>query len=186
MPSSAAEGKLFFKDWFATFVDQVQTVLDVGPGSGIYCDLIKQIEPVTTIDAVEIFKPYIERFALGEKYDQIFVQDIRKFKCAKDSYDLIILGDVLEHLSYDEAVESWEYLRERTKFIWLSLPVAPFRPWFRGYGHLGQPAIDWAENVHEKHLYEWHYGELIQTLGPFLWQVPFRTVAVMVAEGARK
>jgi len=184
MPSSAAEGKRFFEDWVHTFADQVDTVLDVGPGSGIYCDLIRQIKPEATISAVEIFEPYIARYKLQEKCDQVYLGDIRSLPLR--AYDLIILGDVLEHLEKDNAIVTWKYLKERTKFLWLSLPVSPFRPWFRGYGHHGQPEADYVENISEKHLYEWEYLELTDTLGPFLWQVPFRTVVVMVAEGDRK
>lgn len=186
MPSSAAEGKLFFKDWFRTFADQIHTVLDVGPGSGIYCDLIKQIKPSIQVHAVEIYLPYVERFGLITKYDFLLQADIKSIIVPEEAYDLIILGDVLEHLNREEAIKVWVHLKGRTKFLWLSLPVAPFRPWFRGYGHHGQPEADYAENIYEKHLYEWDYGELIEVLGPFLWQVPFRTVAVMVAEGRRR
>jgi hypothetical protein len=186
MPSSANEGKLFFKDWFQTFADQINYVLDIGPGSGIYCDLIRQVKPSTDVRAVEIFAPYIDRYKLSEKYNTIYINNIRSTSLSGELYDLIILGDVLEHLSCSEAIDTWNYLKKHTKFIWLSLPVAPFRPWFRGYGHFGQPEADYAENINEKHLYEWSYAEIIKTLGPFLWQAPFRTVVVLVAEGGQR
>ncbi|RPI56425.1 MAG: hypothetical protein EHM49_00085 [Deltaproteobacteria bacterium] len=183
MPSSANEGKLLFEDWFQTFKDQISTVLDVGPGLGIYCDIIKSVKPEACVEAVEIFAPYVDRYCLLEKYGTIYVCDIQKAAFAETVYDLIILGDVLEHLNKDEAIQTWVRLKQRTKFLWLSLPLAPFRPWFRGYGHLGQPETDYKENIYEKHLYEWQYEELLKTLGPFLWQFPFRTVGVFVAEG---
>jgi len=184
--SSASEGKLFFKDWMNTFADQVKTVLDVGPGAGVYCDLIKAVEPAIIVHAVEIYEPYIQRFGLEKKYNKVFRDNIMSFEL-RGAYDLIILGDVLEHLERKDAFDLWWYLRARAKFLWLSLPLDPeFRPWFRGYGHFHQPEADYAENIYEKHLYEWKFREVIDSLGPFVWVVPFRTVGVFVAEGARK
>ena len=180
MAFSADEGKLFFEDWLRTLsgAANLKHILDVGPGAGSYGEIIRRVIPDATIHAIEIFKPYVERFRLREKYDCIFIGDATKIKI--DGYDLVILGDVLEHLPCDRAIRYWKYLKTRARFIWLCLPVNQFRPWFSGYA---QPEIDWQENISEKHLCDWDYEKLIETLGPFLWQAPFRTVVVLIAEG---
>jgi hypothetical protein len=178
MPSSAKEGKLFFKEWLGTFTE-VKTILDVGPGSGIYSTLARMTRPDIFIDCVEIYEPYVERFGLHLKYRTIIVGSILDVEI--EDYDLIILGDVLEHLTWRNAIWCWKKMKAHAKFVWLSLPLDPaFRLWFRGYN---QPKSEWAENVSEKHCYTWQYHEVIDGLGPFLWQIPYKTVGVFIAEG---
>ena len=53
------------------------------------------------MDAVEVFAPYVDRFDLRNKYDNVYVADILDFDVRP--YDFIILGDVLEHIPIDKA-----------------------------------------------------------------------------------
>jgi 2-polyprenyl-3-methyl-5-hydroxy-6-metoxy-1,4-benzoquinol methylase len=48
------------------------------------------------IDAVEIHKPYIEKYKIERYYKNVFVGNILEFNY--DDYDYIIIGDVLEHI----------------------------------------------------------------------------------------
>lgn len=73
-------------------------VLDVGAGAGTYADLIPELK----MDALEIFPRYIEQFNLQEKYNTIHIGDIVNFDFR--DYDYLILGDVLEHLTTDDAL----------------------------------------------------------------------------------
>ena len=74
-------------------------VLDVGPGSGKYGRLLRF--NFNQIDAVEIYEKYIEEFDLKVVYDNIYVDNIVSFNIT--NYDYIILGDVVEHLSIEDA-----------------------------------------------------------------------------------
>ena len=186
MAFSAIEGKAFFREFVRIFqVDnQFARILDIGAGAGTYHDqIVEALEgtkyPRPVVHGVEFFFPYLERFRLADKYDRIMVGDATEMRFEK--YDLIILGDVLEHIPREKAIEFFKYLKTRARFVLLSLPVdSSFRPWFWGYP---QPESDWAENVAERHQHEWQYDEVVKELGPFLWQIPYRTVAVFVAEG---
>ena len=74
-------------------------ILDVGPGAGTYGSMLKHLD----IEALEIHPPYIQMFNLTDIYKKIHIGDIRKFDITP--YDYIIMGDVLEHLTQNEATE---------------------------------------------------------------------------------
>lgn len=75
-------------------------ILDVGCGSGTYATLLREHFPF--MDGIEIFPEYVSSFDLLMKYRRVFIGDIREFDISM--YDLIIMGDVLEHLSQEDAI----------------------------------------------------------------------------------
>jgi len=95
----------FFKNEIADYMSQymqsnsIIKILDVGPGCGTYGLLLNNKN--IFIDAVEIFEPNINRFGLRSIYKNIYLSDIRDFDIS--NYEFIIMGDVLEHLSVDDA-----------------------------------------------------------------------------------
>ena len=101
MPYSFTYFKDEVKEWFIQNVPTSKRILDVGPGMGTYSDLLRSSG--YRIDAVEIFEPYVDKYGLREKYDNVYVNSIVVFDI-KD-YDFIILGDVLEHIPTNYAKE---------------------------------------------------------------------------------
>ena len=99
MPNSYSYFKSDVKQWFIDNVPERTRILDVGPGQGTYADLLKDLG--YRMDAVEVWAPYVEQFELRKKYDNVYIADIREFDV--EDYDFIILGDVLEHLSTEDA-----------------------------------------------------------------------------------
>lgn len=89
----------FIKKYIIDNFPSDTTILDVGAYDGRWSGALK--EHFKKIDAVEAFEPYVERYSLKEKYNNVFVQDICDFKFKH--YDLIIIGDVLEHLPIEKA-----------------------------------------------------------------------------------
>lgn len=79
-------------------------IFDVGAGQGKYRVLLPEYEYVY---AVEVFEPYVEQNRLHELYHNVHVQDVRDFvEEFGHAYLLgavIILGDVLEHMTRDDA-----------------------------------------------------------------------------------
>lgn len=94
------------------------TILDIGPYDGRWSDSLHN--HFKHIDAVEAFEPYIERFKLKEKYNNIFVSDIREFEFKH--YDIIILGDVLEHMPIKDAQKLLEKLYPKCKQLLVIIP----------------------------------------------------------------
>ena len=101
MPNSYTYFKPEIRQWFIQNVPTSKRILDVGPGQGTYSDLLRDLG--YRMDAVEVWAPYVDQFGLRSKYDNVYVADIREFNI--DDYDFIILGDVLEHLSTEDAQE---------------------------------------------------------------------------------
>jgi len=71
-------------------------ILDVGPGCGTYYDLFK-----IKMDCIEIHEPYIDKFKLRDKYENVFIGNVMDFNIG--NYKFIIMGDVFEHLSIEDA-----------------------------------------------------------------------------------
>ena len=113
----------FFKNdvtnWVKDNIPTHKRVLDVGPGVGTYSNLLR--ESGYHIDAVEIYEPYIAKYDLLEKYDNVYVEDILNFSI-KD-YDFIILGDVLEHIPEKEAVDLIEKIIDLGKECLVAVPL---------------------------------------------------------------
>lgn len=80
------------------------SVLDIGAGMGIYSIMAKQKGQHWT--AIEVFAPYINMFNLRSRYDEIIVTDARYANYEKiGNFDLIIVADMLEHMTKDESSE---------------------------------------------------------------------------------
>jgi len=73
-------------------------ILDIGAGVGTYSDLLSP-HGYKNIDCIEIFEPYVTDYNLRSKYREVFVDDIVKTNIDFDNYDLLIFGDVFEHIS---------------------------------------------------------------------------------------
>ena len=149
MPWSSDDGKRYAVQELQQL--RPESVLDVGAGAGVYGRLIRfEVPSVLVLDAVEIWEPYIERFELRDIYDSIFVADIADFTLERQ-YDMVILGDVLEHLERDIAVDVVTKLRAASKYILLSLPIVEW--------HQGEE----EGNPHEAHLHHWSHDEVKST-----------------------
>ena len=76
-------------------------ILDIGAGEGTYYDLLKH--HFNDFDGIEIFEPYIEKYDLKNKYNNLYLGNIVDFEFPDFDYDIIIMGDTLEHLSETDA-----------------------------------------------------------------------------------
>jgi len=101
MPNSYTFFKAEIRQWFIDNIPSDTRILDVGPGQGTYSDLLRDLG--YRMDAVEIWAPYVDQFNLRAKYDNVYIGDILTFNV--NCYDFIILGDVLEHISTEDAQE---------------------------------------------------------------------------------
>lgn len=83
-------------------------ILDVGAGWGKYRNLLPDYE---NMDACEIHQPYVQQERLIDRYRRVFCADVTNpYMAARlGRYDLVIFGDVLEHL---EIVSAQRVIRE--------------------------------------------------------------------------
>lgn len=106
------------KEYLESKFDRDTTILDVGAGCGTYYELLKDY--FSEIDAVEVFKPNIESYALMDKYKKVYNADIKDFKYFR--YGIIIFGDVIEHLTVEEAQEVLKYAYDKCDEMIVAVP----------------------------------------------------------------
>lgn len=116
MASSYNDFKEDIKKYIEDKFDKDITILDVGAGSGTYKKLLDDYK----MDAVEVFEPNIEEYKLKELYEHVFNTDIKDF--TYDYYDLIIFGDIIEHLNVKEATEVLKYAYNHSKEVIVAVP----------------------------------------------------------------
>lgn len=85
------------------------SILDVGACDGVWSDLIRrEVVPFVArpvlIDAVEAYKPNAARIL--DKYENVYVGQFQTYNYAFRQYDLIIFGDVLEHMTVADAQDA--------------------------------------------------------------------------------
>lgn len=173
MPYSAEEGKRWVVDTVGGIYPAPTSVLDVGPGSGTYAKLLRPVLPAARFDAVEVHEPYVEEFGLADLYDQVTVADIRDWSWAQP-YDLVVLGDVLEHLTFVQAVRVWNAARRTSRSLVVSLPTSQ-RWWHQDAEH---------GNAHEAHRSFWTHA-LFGTLPGVVDSFHGTDVSVFLGQGGR-
>lgn len=93
------------------------TCLDVGACDGKWQWMLGHY---LTMDAVEIFEPNVVKHRLREKYRRTWICDIDDFKY--NYYDLIIFGDVIEHMEVEKAQRVLEYAKTRCRDMIIGVP----------------------------------------------------------------
>jgi hypothetical protein len=112
VPYSDRQTEKILKSYVLEVIPKTARILDVGPGAGANYEMLKEDYP--NLDCVEIFEPYVDRFRLREKYKTVFIQNIMDFDNIQD-YDLIIMGDVLEHLTVEDSKKLLQKIHESEK-----------------------------------------------------------------------
>jgi hypothetical protein len=153
VPISDAENKQWALDRIRDIAPKM--VVDIGPGAGTYSDLAREHTPGATWKSVEAWAPYIAEHGLWAKYDHVVVADVRHVDLHSITYapDLVIIGDVLEHMTKPEARSVLRLLQAWSDNLLVSIPLA----------HHAQDAVggNWFE-IHRDH---WRHDEMIAALG---------------------
>lgn len=139
------------KDYLVSKFKGNAKILDVGAGCGTYWNLLHNY--FKTIDGVEVFKPNIDNYQLKNKYHKVYNIDIKGFKY--DFYDIIIFGDIIEHLDTNEAQEVLKYAYNKCKEMIIAVPYK-----------LKQDEVD--GNIYEIHRQDDLTDEIMKERYPYL------------------
>ncbi len=156
MPWSEEEGKDVIGEWLRPHKNSIKQVLDIGVGSGTYYNVFGHPEGILAHAkwvGVEVWLPYIDRFNLKDKYDVLISQDARTIDYSVfNKFDVVFLGDVLEHMTKDEAVALISKISKVADIGIISIPII----------HL--PQGEEEGNPYEVHVKDdWTHEEVIQT-----------------------
>ncbi len=151
MPFSSTSGKAWLIDRLSGATPR--RVLDVGAGSRTYASLFRDRWPGSTWTAVEIWPEWVEKYQLCRLYDDVIVADARTWE-PDGTYDVVFLGDVLEHMTAEEARALLYRMCELAETVVVSVPL----------GHYPQGA--WGGNPYEAHVVDdWTHEAVIARLG---------------------
>lgn len=106
-------GKAEVSIWIWKAFPKDATVLDVGACNGVW----RQLIPGYVMDAVEIFTPNAEALT---GYRRVINKDISDV--TYEWYDLIIFGDVIEHMTVEKAKAVLEYAWPRCRDMIVAVP----------------------------------------------------------------
>lgn len=145
---SAFENEEFVQEFVGAH--NFKKILDVGAGSGYYGRILKQSG--VKIDAAEIWHESAEYLRQTGWYSWVTELDIREYHYEEKTYDLVIFGDVLEHLPLRDAINVFTYAITHSEYVLVSIPNSNY-PQEALYG-----------NEHERHLIEDPAKDLIPLL----------------------
>lgn len=115
--SSYDYGKTEIVEYIHKHFKPGSTCLDVGACDGKWFYLVGDY---LKMDAVEIFEPNVTANNLQDIYKGVYVCDIADYKYKW--YDLIIFGDVIEHMEVDKAQKVLEYAKQHCKDLIIGVP----------------------------------------------------------------
>lgn len=93
------------------------TCLDVGANNAKWFKLLGNH---FVMDGVEAWKPYIVKYKLNDKYRKLIhanIKDVEDF-----DYDVIIMGDILEHMSVEDGQEVVKRMYPKCKELVIAVP----------------------------------------------------------------
>jgi SAM-dependent methyltransferase len=137
------------------------SVLDIGPGAGKYGRMVNALRKegvkVERLAALEIDPGYIARFELASIYDEVRCGDAARLADARsdETFDLVILGDVLEHLKKSDGIDLVDFLYYRVKYLLLVIPI----DYIQGA---------WEGHAHEAHISTWYPSDFARYKATFV------------------
>ena len=161
------------KPWTAEKIVSLnpKTVLDIGAGQGVYLDLIRRdLGDSVVVDAIEAWQPYVDQFNLHNRYNDVYVGDVREYSFNKN-YDLVICGDVLEHMSEKDALDIWGKISTIAKHAIISIPII----------HYHQDAINGNPyEIHEEE--DWNSERVLNSFKGIVEHKEFAVTGTFIAK----
>ena len=127
------------------------SILDVGAGAGKNGNLIRNSGYSGILDCLEPTESYVTEFNLSTIYNTIYPYSIENFvdHVPKFQYDLVIFGDVLEHVFRSKVIDYLDYFLYKSKWIIVIWP-----------NNMSQD--NWGNNPYEIHKSNFKIDDLTQ------------------------
>jgi hypothetical protein len=99
----------------------IHRALDVGAGLGFYAQFRRAGQHWT---AVDIWGPFVQAYELEKKYDRVIIGDMRFMDWRHFTpLDLVICGDVLEHMTKPDAIQLLRQALSNARVVLVSIPI---------------------------------------------------------------
>lgn len=125
-----------------------KNLLDIGAGAGKYGLIAKQLDPLIRTVAIEVEKDYIKEFKLGSIYDEVWnisTSSIIQSRYFDLDFDIVVVGDILEHLKKSEGIDLLNFIIYRCRWIIIEFPHRYLQNAIDG--HVSEAHISaWSEN----------------------------------------
>ncbi len=139
-----------FDDAIAEIIKLIRpkTFLDLGAGAGKYGLMVKEINPSIETIAVEIEEDYLEKFNLRSIYQKIWnipVINLIRPEYFDSRFDIIMAGDILEHLKKSDGIDLLNFLIYRSRWIIVEFPHRYLQNAVDGYNSEAHISV-WIED----------------------------------------
>jgi hypothetical protein len=154
MPTGASESYPYIIEFARELVPQPRRILDVGVGFGTIGFLVRNYFEAKdhlrfskrkwkiTLIGIEIHRSYLQSLQ-KQIYDSMIIGDVFDEVEKLGTFDLVFLGDIIEHFSKSEGHHLLSLLLQRAKYVIIATPL----------GYKKQGAV--GRNVHEAHKSGW-------------------------------
>ena len=110
-------GKAEIDNWIREHFPRGSTCLDVGACDGKWSDMLRDY---LIMDACEVWEPNIIEHNLKDKYRKVFHCSIQRM--TYEWYDLIIFGDVIEHMNIQIAQLTLQIAKRKCSDMIVAVP----------------------------------------------------------------
>ena len=95
------------------------TVFDVGIGSGKYGKLLMDLCPNSLVSGCEVDSSYLSEYKNDHSFYRSIVNKsvVDIIDTEEFDTDLVIMGDVLEHLKHSQVIDVIDYFQYRSKYM---------------------------------------------------------------------
>lgn len=125
--------------------DVMLNILDIGAGQGKYGRMAREICPNAHLTALEIEPEYVFKFGLTELYNRVIVDSaISLLDQIDNSWDVVIMGDVIEHMPKSQGLDVLHFLVYRTRYMWVQYPERYIQGSLEGHKHEAHLSV-WTE-----------------------------------------
>jgi hypothetical protein len=118
MPISHNILKSDVRVYFEKYVNIGSKILDIGAGVGTYSKLLRDMG--YKMDCMEVWLPYVVEYKLNELYDNVIIGNVMNYDIC--NYDVIIMGDILEHLSVQESLVLMDVIERNKQLCLVAVP----------------------------------------------------------------
>ena len=131
---------------------QPASALDIGTGAGKYGEMLARLAPRCERIGIEPEATYSQRFELATRYDRLHACSAAAWmaKALDSQFDLVILGDCIEHMSKSAGLDLLNFLVYRSAYV---LVLAPE---FIIQGQVGEVAGEAHISVWSERDLGWH------------------------------